>query len=91
MNKFNGGWNHPPVFKGQDLRMNSWQQYIYDRYILTGQVVVQIDETLNGVNLNSLWNNLKEMLAGRMEAREVLENWDADFGEQMKYKHENGW
>lgn len=91
MNRFNGGWNHPPVFKEQDMHMASWQQYIYDNYIETGKTVVQIDETLDGVNLNSLWNNLKEMLAGRMDAREVLESWDEDFAEQMKYKHGAGW
>lgn len=91
MNRFNGGWNHPPVFREQDMYMASWQQYIYDNYISTGKTVVQIDETLDGVNLNSLWNNLKEMLAGRMEAQEVLENWDEDFAEQMKYKHGTGW
>lgn len=91
MNKFNQGWNHPPVFREQDLHMSSWQQYIYDHYITTGKTVVQIDETLDGVNLNSLWNNLKEMLAGRMDAAEVLESWDEDFSEQMRYKHEPGW
>lgn len=91
MNVFNEGWNHPPVFKEQDLHMSSWQQYIYDEYILPGKTVVQIDETLNGVNLNGLWNNLKEMLAGRMDAVQVLENWDEDFGEQMHYKKEKGW
>lgn len=91
MNRFNAGWNHPPVFKEQDLHMKSWQQYIYDEYILTGKTVVQIDETLNGINLNGLWNNLKEMLAGRMDAREVMESWDKDFGEQMQYKGESGW
>lgn len=91
MNKFNEGWNHPPVFKEQDLHMSSWQQHIYDKYIITGKTVVQIDETLNGVNLNGLWNHLKEMLAGRMDAGQVLEAWDQDFGEQMSYKQETGW
>lgn len=91
MNKFNVGWNHPPVFQEQNFPMSSWQQYIYDEYIQTGKTVVQIDETLNGVNLNGLWNNLKEMLAGRMDAEQVLESWDEDFGEQMRYKQENGW
>jgi len=91
MNRFNSGWNHPPVFKEQDLHMSSWQQYIYDQYIAQGRTVVQIDETLSGINLNSLWNNLKEMLAGRMAAGEVLKAWDEDFGEQMKYKQESGW
>lgn len=91
MNRFNAGWNHPPVFKEQDLQMKSWQQYIYDEYILMGKTVVQIDETLNGINLNGLWNNLKEMLSGRMDALEVMESWDKDFGEQMQYKGEKGW
>ena len=91
MNKFNEGWNHPPVFKEQDWHMKNWQRYIYDNYILTGKTVVQIDETLNGINLNGLWNNLKEMLSGRMEAEEVLEKWDEDFGEQMRYKGAQGW
>lgn len=91
MNRFTGGWNHPPVFQEQDMRMASWQRNIYDNYIQTGKTVVQIDETLDGVNLNSLWNNLKEMLAGRMDVQEVLESWDEDFAEQMKYKYGNGW
>lgn len=91
MNRFNGGWNHPPVFREQDMHMASWQQYIYDNYIEAGKTVVQIDETLDGVNLNSLWNNLKEMLAGRMDAQEVLESWDEDFAEQMRYKYGTEW
>lgn len=91
MDKFNKGWNHPPVFKEQDFEMNRWQQDIYDRYIQTGKTVVQIDETLNGVNLNGLWNNLKEMMADRMDAVQVLESWDADFEEQMQYKYGENW
>lgn len=91
MNTFNEGWNHPPVFQEQELRMSSWQQYIYDEYISAGKTVVQIDETLNGINLNGLWNNLKEMMAGRMDAAQVLESWDEDFSEQMHYKKETGW
>lgn len=91
MNKFNKGWNHPPVFKEQNLQMADWQQSIYDKYILPGKTVVQIDETLNGINLNGLWNNLKEMLAGRKDAGQVLLEWDEDFGEQMRYREERGW
>ena len=71
--------------------MADWQQAIYDKYIVPGKTVVQIDETLNGINLNGLWNNLKEMLAGRMDAAEVLQSWDEDFGEQMRYREEPGW
>lgn len=89
MNKFNEGWNHPPVFKEQDLHMPDWQQSIYDKYIVPGKTVVQIDETLNGINLNGLWNNLKEMMSGRMNAAKVLESWDEDFSEQMRYQKEN--
>ncbi len=91
MNRFNEGWNHPPVFQEQNLHMADWQQAIYDKYIVPGKTVVQIDETLNGINLNGLWNNLKEMLAGRMDAAEVLQSWDEDFGEQMRYREEPGW
>lgn len=91
MNTFNEGWNHPPVFREQDLHMSSWQQQIYEKYIKSGKTVVQIDETLNGVNLNGLWNHLKEMLAGRMDSLQVLESWDEDFAEQMRYKQYAGW
>lgn len=91
MNKFNEGWNHPPVFKEQNLHMADWKQSIYDKYILTGKTVVQIDETLNGINLNGLWNNLKEMLAGRKDAAGVLSEWDEDFSGQMRYREEPGW
>ena len=69
--------------------MPDWQQSIYDKYIVPGKTVVQIDETLNGINLNGLWNNLKEMMSGRMNAAKVLESWDEDFSEQMRYQKEN--
>jgi len=31
------------------------------------------------------------MLVGRMTARQVLEEWDRDFAEQMKFKGKTGW
>lgn len=65
--------------------MNDIQKHIYEQYINTGKTVSQIDETLSGVNLNGLWNNLKEMLAERMSPEEVLKKWDQDFREQMLY------
>lgn len=85
MDKFNAGWSHFPVFKEQELPMNDIQKHIYEQYIKTGKTVSQIDETLSGVNLNGLWNNLKEMLAERMSPEEVLKKWDQDFREQMLY------
>lgn len=72
------------------MPMNKIQEHIYEQYIQPGKTVPQIDETLSGVNLNSLWNYLKEMLAGRMSSEEVLEQWDSDFKEQMSYMENAG-
>lgn len=91
MDKFNAGWSHFPVFQEQNIPMDDIQKQVYEQYISTGKTVAQMDETLNGVNLNELWNYLKEMLAGRMTPKEVLEAWDENFAEQMEYMQMPGW
>lgn len=85
MDRFNAGWSHFPVFKEQELPMNEIQSQLYKKYIVPEKTVVQIDETLSGINLNGLWNYLKEMIAGRMKPEEVIKKWDRDFDEQMRY------
>lgn len=86
MDVFHQGWSHMKVFKDQKLPMNSWQQVLYDRYISKGKTVLQLEEILDGVSLNSFWNYQREMLAGRMTPKEVLETWNKDFKEQLEYK-----
>ena len=36
--------------------------------------------------MNEFRNNQREMMAGRMTARQVLEEWDRDYEEQMNFK-----
>lgn len=91
MDVFHQGWSHMKVFRDQQLPMNSWQQLLYDRYISEGKTVLQLDEILSSVSLNGFWNCQREMLAGRMTPKEVLEAWDKDFAEQMEYKQMPGW
>ncbi|CUX21143.1 Multiple sugar-binding protein precursor [Clostridium sp. C105KSO15] len=91
MDVFNKGWSHMPVFKDQKMVLNSWQQFLYDNYISKNKTVSEIGEVLSGINKNEFWNNQREMLAGRMTARQVLEEWDLDFAEQMKFKGKTGW
>lgn len=91
MDIFNRGWSHMPVFQDQKMVMNSWQKYLYDNYIVKGKTVLEIDDILSGINMNEFWNNQREMMAGRMTAGQVLEEWDRDFAEQMEYKERPGW
>uniref|UniRef100_UPI0028AB15EF hypothetical protein n=1 Tax=Lacrimispora sp. TaxID=2719234 RepID=UPI0028AB15EF len=91
MDVFNKGWSHMPVFKDQKMVLNSWQQFLYDNYISKNKTVSEISEVLSGINKNEFWNNQREMLAGRMTARKVLEEWNRDFAEQMRFKGKTGW
>ena len=86
MDVFHQGWSHMKVFMDQKLPMNSWQQSLYDRYISKGKTVLQLEEILDGISLNGFWNYQREMVAGRMTPKEVLEAWDKDFKEQMEYR-----
>lgn len=86
MDVFNKGWSHMPVFQDQKLVLNSWQQLLYDNYIAKNKTVLEIDEQLSGINMNEFRNNQREMMAGRMTARQVLEEWDRDYEEQMNFK-----
>lgn len=91
MDVFNGGWSHLPVFKDQNLKMSEWQQRLYDDYVSQGRTVTQIDEKLTGVDLNDFWGYQQEMMGGALDAKQVLEKWDASFADQMRDKEAPGW
>lgn len=91
MERFHQGWSHQPVFQDEEPQQGDWQQYLYDNYITQGKTAHEIDEIFSGIDLNDFWNYQQEMMMGSMDAREVLEKWDASFAEQMSNKGMPGW
>lgn len=91
MDEFNGGWNHYPVFQDQQLILSDWQENLYENYIRTGKIQYELEEIFSGIDLSAFWGYQQDMIAGRMDAKEVLANWDILFAEQMKDKGMPGW
>lgn len=91
MDEFNGGWNHYPVFKDQNLTLSGWQKNLYENYIQTGKTQYELEEIFSGIDLSAFWGYQQDMFAGRMDAAQVLKNWDQSFEEQMRDKEMPGW
>lgn len=84
MDIFNAGWGHTAVFSDQHLSLPAWQQALDTEYISKGKTVLQVNDILSGIDLNSFWGYQQEMLAGLLSAEQVLQEWDADFAAQLK-------
>lgn len=86
MNIFNAGWGEYPLFSDQNMEMPEWQNEVNEKYILSGNTVVETNSLLTGADLNDFWSYQQEMLTGSIDAQTVFEKWDASFAEQAKAK-----
>lgn len=84
MDVFNKGWNHMPVYRDQKLKLNDWQQNLYDNYMEPGKTVLQVVEQLPGIDFNDLWSCQQEMLAGTINVDQAIQKWDESFAAQLE-------
>ena len=84
MDVFNAGWNHGPVYVDQQMQLAEFQQVLQDQYILSGKTALEVDNILEGIDMNPFWGYQQKMIAGLMTAEDVLSHWDTDFAEQLK-------
>ncbi len=88
---FTTGWGYTHLFADQKAELPQWLETLEKDYIRQGKYVMHVDSNMIGVDFMDFWGYLQELMGGELTAREVMEQWDASYANQMRNRKMPGW
>ena len=91
IDKFTTGWGYTHLFSDQKAKLPEWLETLEREYLSQGKYVMHVDSNMMGVDFMDFWGYLQELMGGELTAREVMEQWDASYSNQMRNRKMPGW
>lgn len=84
-------WNQIPAFKGVSAELPYWLKEIQTTYIDQGKPPIREMGIESAIEIDELTTLSQDMLAGGVDAKTVLQEWDKKFAQLAKERKLPGW